>query len=208
MLTIKGEGVTVVGCDAVLLDGAVVVGGGVAFVVGPAIERELAVELEHDVVAVGFGEDGGGGDGHEAGVAFDNALVGKGSFVVEAVAVDEEELWFEPSEMGAARDDAVGVVTQEGVGGEGHGVGGGVEYVEAVDLIGADYGDGPGGCRLFDFFSERGALTFGELLGVVEHWVGVAFGEEYGGSHNGSGQGAASGLVASRLAATRYEMGV
>ena len=76
------------------LDGSVVFGGGVAFVAVPAVERVLLVELQHEFVAVGFGEDACSGNRHVFGIAFDDALVGDIGLVVEPVSVNEKELGF------------------------------------------------------------------------------------------------------------------
>ena len=102
VLAVEGEGAAVEGRGAVLLDGAVVVGGGVALVVVPSVLGVLGVEAEHDGVAVGFGKDAGGSYGHVFGVALDDTLEGEGGLVVEAVAVDDEELWLAGAEGGAA----------------------------------------------------------------------------------------------------------
>ena len=49
-------------CDAVLLKSCQVGGGTVALVLVKTISRVLFMELEHEVVACHFGDDGGGGD--------------------------------------------------------------------------------------------------------------------------------------------------
>ena len=83
--------------DTVLLDSTEVFGGRVAFVAVPAVEGVFTVQLRHQLIAVSFCQNAGGGDGHESGVAFDEALVGVGGLIVESVAVDEQELglWVE-----------------------------------------------------------------------------------------------------------------
>ena len=65
-------------------------------------------------------------------------------------------------------------VAEEGLGGETHGVCGGVQYVEAVDVGGVDGGHSP--CEGVGFYvgAQDVALPFGQLLGVVEDGVGVA----------------------------------
>ena len=91
MLSVERERAAVERRGAELLDGAVVVGGGVAFVVVPSVAGVLLVEFPHDFVAVGLGQDAGSGHGHVFGVALDDALVGDVGLVVEAVAVDDED---------------------------------------------------------------------------------------------------------------------
>ena len=76
----------------VLLDGVEVFGSRIAFVAVPAVVGILLVEAAHDFVAVGFCEDAGSSHGHVTGIALDDALVGDVGLVVEAVAVDDEEL--------------------------------------------------------------------------------------------------------------------
>ena len=63
-----------VGSDAVLFDGTVVLKGGVAFVAVPSVVWELVVQSDHDFVAMGFGQNAGGGNGHVEGVAVDDTL--------------------------------------------------------------------------------------------------------------------------------------
>ena len=163
-----------VGCDAVLLYGVEVLRCGVAFVAVPAVGGVFVVEAQHELVAVCLGEDAGGGDGHVGGVAFDKGLVRDVGLVVEAVAVDEQELGVYGAEGCAAADDIGGHVAEECLGGEAHGVGGGMQYVEAVDVGGVDGGHSP--CEGVGFYvgAQDVALPFGQLLGVVEDGVGVA----------------------------------
>lgn len=61
----------------------------VAFILVKIVGGELVVEVDHDVVAGDFGEDGGGGDRGIAGVAFDNGFGGAGEVFGELVAVNE-----------------------------------------------------------------------------------------------------------------------
>jgi hypothetical protein len=74
-----------------------------------------------------------------------------------------------------------------------------MENIESVYLFGLHHGYGPG-CGLALYLdAEFVATAFGELLGIVEQWVAVAFGQYDGSSHHGTRQGSASGLVASGL---------
>ena len=86
----EAEGEAVVGCGAVGGYGRAVVGCGVAFVDGPVVGGILVVEAAHDVVAVGLGEDGGGGDVAVAAVSFDEGLPGDVAPGMEFVAVDDD----------------------------------------------------------------------------------------------------------------------
>ena len=53
----EGEGLAVVGGDAILFDGGVVVLGGVALVFVPIVLGEVLRNAQHVLVTVGLGED-------------------------------------------------------------------------------------------------------------------------------------------------------
>ena len=64
--------------------------GRVASVSLPSISGVLLTEFGHEVVAVGFGEDGCCGDGLVFTITLDDALVGDLLIRYESVAIDEQ----------------------------------------------------------------------------------------------------------------------
>lgn len=118
-----------VGADTVFFDGAVVFGCRVSFVSVPTIYGIILMQADHDGVAIGFGQYAGGGNWHEASVATDNALVGQGSLIIEAIAVDKEKFWLYFSKMRPSCGDTFCRSAYEGIGRKAHGMCGCVEYV-------------------------------------------------------------------------------
>ena len=74
----------------VLGQSGIVGGRGIALVVVPSVGRVLLMKRIHIVVAIGFGQNGGGGYGEVFPIAFHNGVVGNKGFVVESVAVDKQ----------------------------------------------------------------------------------------------------------------------
>src|SRR5215212_1183075 len=72
------EGAAVDGAAAVGFERGPVVARAVADVAREAVVRELRVVVAHERVAVGLGEDGGGGDGGRGRVAADDGLLRQG----------------------------------------------------------------------------------------------------------------------------------
>src|SRR5690554_5708267 len=85
----KPEAAAVQGGGAVRFDGGTVRFGGVAFVLVPAVMGVLPVGLFHPLVAVGLGQDRGGGYAEVGGVAFYDAVVGQVFIAFEAVTIYE-----------------------------------------------------------------------------------------------------------------------
>ena len=117
-----------VGRGAVLGKGGTVLACGVAGVAVPAVVGELAVQGMHVVVAVGFGQDGGGRYREILAVALHHRGVGHVAPGTETVAVDDDE-------TGAHLQRVKGTV---------HGQDGSLQNVDAVNLLGRHAGHGPG----------------------------------------------------------------
>ena len=137
--------------DAVVEDGLVVLFGGVAFVVVPAIVRIEFVLFIHVIVAVGFGKDRGGSNSLVFGVAFDDAAEGNIGLVDEAVAVDEKVLRLD-------RKLRYGNI---------HGMERGAKDVHAVDIGVIDGCHCPSRCVVLNLGAEKVSLFCGELFRVV-----------------------------------------
>ena len=191
----EAEGAAVERGGAVLGDGGAVLAGGISGVARPAILRMLPVEVGHVVVAVGFGQNGGGGDGEVAGVALDEGGVrqglgeegevgavegGTGAVGVEAVAVDDDKL-------GAHFEAVEGAV---------HGQNGGVEDVDFVDFPRRHHPHRPGQRIALHLPSQGVTAGGGELFGVVERRVAVVGRQDDGGGIDRTGQTTAAGFVA------------
>lgn len=136
------------GGGAVEFDGVAVGGGGVAFVLGPAVLGVLPGGGGHVEVALGLGKHRGGGDVGEAAVALDIGVVWYCAIRPEAVAVDgnRARLWRE------LRQGAV------------HGRDGGLEDVDFVDFGRRHHCYGPGYGLGLDDLAELHAAAFGELF--------------------------------------------
>ena len=179
----EGEGLAVVGGDAILFDGGVVVLGGVAFVFVPVVLGEVLRNAQHVLVTVGLGEDGGSRNAHVGAVALDNGGVRHIAPGLEAVAVDQDVL----------RGDL------EGVEGAVHGQDRGVEDVDAVNLLGPHHGHCPCERLMLDDGAQHFALALGELFAVVDDVV-IEVGWQYHSSRSdGAGKRSAACLVASGL---------
>ncbi len=143
------------------------------------------MEMKHVFVAVGFGQDAGGGDGGEFSVPFDHTLVADFRVGFEAVAVDQQKRRF----LFQCGDGPV------------HGQEAGLEDVDRIDLL-----DGGGGDREGQgFFFEEGAkdlpVLFGYLFGIVQQGVVEIGRKDHGRGENRSGVAASAGLVAAGFAA-------
>lgn len=121
------EGEAVEAAGAVGAEGGEVGGGAVAFVAGEAVLRKLQVICLHQAVAIGFGDDAGGGDRCRDRVALDDGSLRQRA-LLEVESVDEQEI-------------GCGL---EGRNGEQHCPFGGLEDVNAVDLVRLDLADGVG----------------------------------------------------------------
>lgn len=153
---------------------------GVALVDLPAVSGIVGGYGFHILVAMGFGEDRGGGDVAESAVAFDEGLPGDIGIGFEAVAVDDNGF----RAHGQAVESAV------------HRKDRCVEDVDSVDFFGFDAGNGPCDGLLFNYGAEELSALFGQLFGVVEQGVGEVGRQNDGGGKNGAGKTSAAGFVA------------
>ena len=133
---------------SVLSNGCAMVFGRIAFVDAPVVLGKLLVDLRHEVVTIGLGEDRSRGYRHHLAVALDYRRVGNVLEGVEAVAVDEQG-------FGAHLELTYGAV---------HCLDAGTQDVDAVDLAVIDDSYSPGYCLTLDDGAELVALTFGEFL--------------------------------------------
>ena len=170
-----------------LADGGTVLGSGVAGVVVPSVEGKLLVEPHHAVVAVGLGEDGGGGDGEVGGVALDDAVVGNDLSVALRVVVGIEAV---------AVDDEVVGTHGELVDGTVHGGDAGTQDVHLVNLLVRDDAHGPTDGIALNLLAQLVALSGRQLLRVVQQGVLIVGSQNHGGGIHRSGQTATPGLVA------------
>ena len=112
---------------AVGAEGGEVGGGAVAFVPGEAVLGKLGVVGDHQGVAVGFGDDAGGGDRCRDRIALDDGPLRQRA-LLEVESVDEQEI-------------GRGLELRDG---EQHRAFGRLEDVDAVDLLSLDPADGVG----------------------------------------------------------------
>src|SRR5271154_1436813 len=110
----------------VLAESFEVIGRGVALVPSKSVLRVNHVPLFHAGIAMRFGEDGRGGDGNAAGVAFD-----------ERILLDEDvEL--------PGVDEQIIRLNGELLQGRSHGLAAGLIDVSRIDALGGDFSEGPG----------------------------------------------------------------
>src|SRR5271168_1195471 len=162
---------------AMLAEGGEMLSGGVALVLRQAVLRIDGVPFFHASVAMGLGEDGGGGDGNAA-----------------SVAMNERFLLDEDVELHGVKKQIVGYdgkLAQRGR----HGLAAGLVDVPGVDALGVDFGDGPGDGVLANAWGEFGAAVGREFFGVVQADDAALGIEDYRGGDNWSEEGAAAGFV-------------
>src|SRR6202021_900084 len=97
-----------------LFDGPAVLGRRIAFMRGQTIRRKDLVPNAHARVAVDFRDDGSGGDGVAAGVAFDESALRQWKFEWDGVGEQEIGSGSEPAHREAhgqtgAREGVVGM---------------------------------------------------------------------------------------------------
>ena len=177
------ETAAVVGRKAVLNHRVLMLGRGVAHVLSPLIDRIFRIQLHHPLVAVGFGEDGGGGNRLVGGIALHDATIRDAGFVLEAVAVDQQELRSDRKLLHSAV----------------HGGDGGVEDVQFVNLLFGNEADGVGQRVPLNLRPQFLAHLAGELLGVVDAGIGVVGRQNDSCGHHRTGQTTATCLVAPAL---------
>ena len=146
-----GEGASVFGAGAEVVEGLEVGFSAVGFVFGEVVAGVAGFEVEAEVVTGDFGHDGGAGDEEAACVAFDDGGVG-GWEAFYGEAIDE-------GVVGQARECFEGTA---------HGEVGGIEDIELVNLL--DRGDANAYGHLgvvCEDSPKRLSTLLGELLGVV-----------------------------------------
>jgi hypothetical protein len=172
-----------------LLEGGLVGGGAVAFVLGETVFGPLFVVPAHEAVTGDLGEDAGGGNAVALGVALDDGGLGRG------------ERWHGQT------------IHQRMRGGRGElgerGVHRAMGRLEDVDFVNDQRVNDPNAEMDFGFhvngFEELLANFLGEFFGVIE--ASERFGQtgfhplrwqHHGGGHHGASQWAAAGFVHAR----------
>ena len=151
----------------------------VPLVPGKAVGGVLGIQAQHDAVARHLRQDAGGGDAFGLSIAAHDGGVrdGKGA---DGQSIDE------------------GVLGQlrQGLEGAAHGLMGGAQDIDAVDLRVLHHGDCPAdGCGGNQGVMDCLPLCGGEFFGVVQQGVPEALREDDGGCHHGAGERAAASLV-------------
>ena len=160
-----------------LAQGFEVVGSGVTLVTSKAVLRVNGVPLFHASVAMGFGEDGGGGDGNATGVAFDKRLLFDEN--IQLHGVDEQIIWLDRKLLQ----------------GSSHGLAAGLIDVPRVNALGINFGNGPGEGMLTNTRGELRSALRGKFLRIVEPH-NAAFGiENDRGGEDRAKERAAAGLI-------------
>src|SRR6266403_1179930 len=175
--THRGKGVSMEWRRPMQAQGFEMVGSAVAFVAREAVLRVDGVPLLHARVAVRFREDGSGGDGNAAGVAFDQGFLLDQN--VELHGVDEQIVW-RNSEL-----------LERG----GHGLARGLVNIPGVDALRVDFSDGPAQRVLLDTDGQLGAAFSGKFFRVVEADDAPLGIENHRGGDDGAKQRAASGFI-------------
>ena len=166
--------------------------GGVAEIPVPAVLGVFLREFPHEFVAVRLGEDGGGGDAGEGGVAMHHGaeiLEPVPAEGAELVAVDEEEIRCRVQLHNRPL----------------HSRDGGPEDVEPVDFFRLDGLHRPGDRFGLDDGPQLLPRLLGHLLGVVQERVVEVRRQDHGGGVHRPGEGAAPGLVAPRFEPSRFQ---
>ena len=194
LLFAASEGEAVVGGESEAEDGGLVLGGGVAHVALPAVAGVLPGQLGHQVVAVGLGQNRGGGDAEVFAVTFHYGMGGN------VHHRDGIEVGFEF----VAVDYDMCRAHLEGVKGAVHSENGGVQYVDAVNLVVRHHVHGPRQGLFLDDGAQPLTLGGVELLGVVQSGVLEIRRKYHGGAADRSAQASASGLVAAGFGYVGY----
>lgn len=188
------EGEAVEGGEAEAEDGGLVLGCGVAHVALPAVAGVSGGQLGHQVVAVGLGQNGGGGDAEVFAVTFHH---GVGGYVHHRDGV-EVGLEFVSVDYDMCRAHL------EGVKGAVHSEDGGVQDIYAVNLVVRHQIYCPCQGLLLDDGAQPLTLGGVELLGVVQSGVLEIRRKYHGGAADRSAQASASGLVAAGFGYVGY----
>ena len=135
---------------------------GIASIFSPPIHWELLANALHILVTESLGKNRCRSNVGKAGIAFDLAAIGDVEPRAEAVAVNQEV-------VGAHRKPFDSPL---------HSLEGGIEYVDAVYLLGTDLSHSPSHSIVDDMLAHPKTLTSGHLLGVVQQRV-VVVGRQY-----------------------------
>ena len=161
------ETFAVVGSDAEAFDGGIMLLGGIAHVVVPAILRIFLGNAAHILIAVRFRQNRRGSNAHHLSVALHDGLIGRVAIGLKLVAIDQNKLraHLELVERTVHRQNR------------------GVENVDAVDFFWPHMRHSPRQRLLLNHGAQQIALPLGELLAVVDNVV-VKIG---GQNHRGGG---------------------
>lgn len=174
------------GGEAEAEDGGLVLGGGIAHVALPAVAGVLRGQLGHQVVAVGLGQNRGGGDAEIFAVTLHYGMGGN------VHHRDGVKIWLE---FVAVHYDMRGAHL-EGVKSAVHSEDGGVQDIYTVNLVVRHHVHGPRQSLLLDDGAQSLTLGGVELFGIVEAGVFEVGGEYYCRTADRPAQASASGLVA------------
>lgn len=153
-------------------------GGGIALVPIEAVLRILLMQAQHEFIARGLGQDGGGGDGGNPAVALDDGLAGNaGLRTIQAIHQHLLRLGMQCLHGAFHREQ------------------GRLQDVEAVDLFHFGIGDRPGQGAFANEGRKSVAPFFGEFFGIGKAFDGTHFVENDGGRTHRPGQRAAPCFV-------------
>lgn len=175
------EGLAMMGRQTVAMQSLDMPRGRVACILRPSVVRMRFVELSHQEVSCGLGEDGCCRYRSDLAIALDDAGVRDCRGAAETVAVDEKVL-------GCQR---------QGFDCSGHGDERGLEDVDAIDLFGRYDADGMGKGLFDDDLTECHPSAFGQLLGVVQTGYDEVGRKDHRCRHDRTGDAAPSGFVTS-----------
>lgn len=148
LIIIKAESTAVELAGTVLVQGILVLAGGVAFVLGPVVLREFVMYFLHVIIAVGLGQYAGRCNGGIKPIALDDAFMRNPFIRGEPVAVDQQEFR----------------LRVELLYGKMHAFKGSFQDVDLVDLAVAKVGNGIGQGVLFNKGAQLVPLLFRQLL--------------------------------------------
>jgi len=173
----RGEGITVEGRGAEAAEGFHVLGSGIALVLGEAVTGIDSVQFFEARVAMGFGENGSGGDGDAAGVAFD-----------ERFLLDENVELHRVNQQIIGND---GELLKRG----GHRLPTGLIDVPCINARRIDLGYGPSEGVIADANGEFGAAIGDEFFGIVQADDAALGVKNNGGRDHRAEESAATGFV-------------
>ena len=152
----------VIGRDAELFDGFAVFFRGVTLVREPVVLRIFLSKTIHVVIKIGLGENRGSSGSQLFTIALNDGGMRDILVFLEAVAIDNNRLW----------------AHLQLVEGPMHRKNRGIEDVDLVDLLRRDDANSPNHRIALDDLAQLIALLLGELFGVVQEFVLIAFWED------------------------------